>query len=97
MREYFKENVMMSVEIESGCGGRYWRSVKNSKLAAFLQRHEGEISDIDYCMTQPDPQCRRILNLADRNFRKNPEWCKKHQLTSFDAVIDFIIDHQLYR
>lgn len=94
-KEYFNNNVMMAIEVETECGGRYWDTMLGSEVDAFCKRHENEISDIDYCCNQPDAFCRKVLNLAELNFFKNRAYCEKHNITSFFKMIDFILDNGL--
>lgn len=69
-KEFFFENVVMSVEIESDSYGRHWTCMKNSEIDGYLKRladDEG-LSDIDYCMKQEDPEIEKILKEAYKIF-----------------------------
>lgn len=98
-KKYFNENVIMAVEIEHDAYGRHWSQMKGSEVNAYCKMYEDDemcgISDIDYACKQTDEWCKKVLNHAMLNWTKNYDWCKKHNLSSLDALIDYIIDNKL--
>ncbi len=97
-KKYFNENVIMAVEVEYEMGGRNWSTMKGSEVKDFCNRtyEFGDyISDIDFCTKQDDEWVKKVLNHAMLNWTKNYDWCKKHNLSSLDALIDYIIDNKL--
>ena len=97
-KKYFNENVMMAVEVEYEMGGRNWTTMKRTEVKNFCN-HTYElgdyISDIDFACKQEDSWVKKVLNHAMLNWTKNQNWCKKHSLSSLDALIDYIIDNKL--
>ena len=69
-RQYFAENVIMAVEIESDSYGRHWTCMKNSEIDGYLSRlsEDEGLSDIDYCMEQEDPEIGKVLEKAYKIF-----------------------------
>lgn len=95
-KQYFNDNVVWAVEVDYG--RRYWETVKGEKeLNEYCERHEDDLSDVDFAIKQEDEWVRDVLNTAEYNFRNNLNWCKKQGLTSFQDVIDFIIDNGLVK
>ena len=98
-KKYFDDNVIYGVEVEYDDGYRLWKQVVGYNLKSVLDdieaREDEGLSDVDYSTHQPDEWCRKVLNTANLNFFKNQTWCKKHNLKSFDEVINYIIEKQL--
>lgn len=71
-RQYFAENVIMAVEIESDSYGRHWTTMKNSEVDGYLERlaEDEGLSDIDYCTKQEDPEIAKVLEEAYRIFEE---------------------------
>lgn len=71
-RQYFAENVIMAVEIESDSYGRHWTTMKNGEINGYLERlaEDEGLSDIDYCTKQEDPEIAKVLEEAYRIFEE---------------------------
>lgn len=88
-REYFDNNVIMAVEIESDYGGRYWETIKGSEVKDYLNNlsEDDGVSDIDYCTEQEDPEIREIIDKAGEIF-----WSKDNQFKSFNEAVNSLLD-----
>lgn len=71
-RQYFAENVIMAVEIESDSYGRHWTTMKNSEIDRYLENlsEDEGLSDIDYCTKQEDPEIAKVLEEAYKVFEE---------------------------
>lgn len=102
-REYFDEHVVIAIEVEFVEGGRQWSYYdgiyKAEEAIELIQEYGDYLSDYDYASknNQKDKFCKRILELADLNFWKNPDWVHRNKLESYDDVIYFILDNGLYK
>ena len=101
-REYFDNNVVFAVEVEYSDGGRDWSHYRGKRdlhdaLTSIEACGSMALSDVDYNGSQEDYFCEKVLKLADLNFWKNPEWVKRNNLKSYDDVIYFILDNELYK
>ena len=101
-REYFDANVIIAVEVEYAEGGRDWSYYKGLAKAEegieLIQEYGDYLSDFDYASkTRQEPFIKRVLELADLNFWKNPDWVLRNNLKSYDDVIYFILDNELYK
>ena len=99
--KYFDNNVMMVVEIEFENGGRHRETMRGAEVDKYLDNHCQDgyayFSDCDYCTTQPDDWCRKVLNTAYLNWTKNFDWVKKQGVCSLWELVTWIIDRQLVR
>lgn len=108
-KEYFWSECRMVVELEDEDGYRFWSEPMSHKACDeyIARKCKTEVdntkfyyfSDMDFVTTesQPNTFVKRVMKLAELNFYKNSEWCKKHNLGSFYAVIDFICDNDLWK
>jgi hypothetical protein len=108
-KEYFWSKCKMVVELEDEDGYRFWSEpMSHEACDEYIARKcktEADdtkfyyFSDMDFVTTegQPNTFVKRVMKLAELNFYKNPEWCKKHNLGSLYAVIDFICDNDLWK
>lgn len=107
-REYFWDNVLEVVEVEDAVYEmRHWTEPMTHKEAdEYVKKHcisttnpnaPYYISDRDFCATQKDKFVQRVFKLADLNFYQNREWCERNKLDNFYAVINFILDNELYK
>lgn len=102
-REYFDEHVVIAIEVERADDhGREWYYEKGvdkaEQLIESVQEYGDYLSDFDYASkARQEPFIQRVLKLADLNFWKNPDWVLKNKLDSYDDVIYFILDNELYK
>ena len=101
-REYFDEHVVIAVEVEFQEGGREWYYEKGidkaEQLIESVQEYGDYLSDFDYASkSRQEPFIKRVLNLADLNFWKNKTWMERNKLDSYDDVVYFILDNELYK
>lgn len=82
-KKYFEENVIMAIELDTGCG-RYWETMAGSEVDKYLDAHKDELSDIDYCVTQDDPEIQKVLETA------NEIWWDAEKREGFDTLDDVI-------
>lgn len=98
-KKYFNENVIMAVELEWEDGYRQWITCTGSNMKDTIndatKYGDKYLSDIDFCTKQDDEWVKKVLNHAMLNWTKNYDWCKKHNLSSLDALVDYIIDNKL--
>ena len=95
-REYFENHVDMIVELD-GDYGKHRTCMKASEVNKYLDNlSEGEyFSDCDYRCKQSDSWVRKVLNTANYNWTNNRDWLMKKNFTSFDDVVNYIIDNNL--
>ena len=89
-RQYFAENVIMAVEIESESYGRRWTTMKNSEVDGYLERlaEDEGLSDIDYCTKQEDPEIGKVLEKAYKIFDESRGTGK---FNSISEAIDMVL------
>lgn len=89
-RQYFAENVIMAVEIESDSYGRHWTTMKNGEIDGYLERlaEDEGLSDIDYCTKQEDPEIAKVLEEAYMVFEEARGTGK---FQSISEAIDMVI------
>ena len=103
-REYFDANVVIAVEVEfADDHSRHWyyqNGIDSAEVLIESVTEAGDyLSDFDYASKerQTDKFVKRVLALADLNFWKNPDWVTRNNLKSYDDVIYFILDNELYK
>lgn len=89
-RQYFAENVIMAVEIESDSYGRHWTTMKNSEVDRYLENlsEDEGLSDIDYCTRQEDPEIGKVLEKAYKIFDESRGTGK---FNSISEAIDMVL------
>ena len=102
-REYFDANVIIAIEVEYAEGGRDWSYIKGiydaEQEIELIQEYGDYLSDFDYASIarQTDKFVQRVLKLANKNFWENPDWVLRNNLKSYDDVVYFILDNELYK
>lgn len=86
-KKYFEENVIMAIELETDYG-RHWVTKVGSEVSEYLDSHKDELSDIDYCTTQDDPEIQKVLDAANEIWRDKE---KSEGFSNFDKVIDSLL------
>lgn len=74
-REYFKNNAIMMVELD-GDYGKFRQTMKGSEVDTYIERMTDDsiyFSDLDYAGKQEDPEIKRILDEAWKNFRQDAD------------------------
>lgn len=89
-RQYFAENVIMAVEIDSDSYGRHWTTMKNSEVDKYLENLSDDegLSDIDYCLEQEDPEIGKVLEKAYKIFDESRGTGK---FNSISEAIDMVL------
>ena len=100
-REYFDANVIIAIEVERADDhGREWYYEKGvdkaEQLIESVQEYGDYLSDFDYASkTRQEPFIKRILELANTIMAGNNN--RKSKLDSYDDVVYFILDNELYK